>query len=415
MSPVAIPELNATPYKTSDLSALDWNLFPDGLKTSGQHPGIYELIPPYEEWPKSVSGPTLWKAEDYQNSPEKWTKPFTPEEIKELGEAADKFMASGMPLTGMKQELFPLPILGPYFKELRKEILDGRGFVLFRNVPVREWGNHKSAVAYMGLGTYFGYFTSQNSRGHVLGHVKDLGEDPTAKDRVRIYRTADKQFFHTDGTDLVGLLCMARALEGGESHIASTHNMYNVLQAERPDIVKLLVSPIWYFDRKGEVSEGEEPYFRSSVFYLEAPNPDDPKSERRVYARYDPNNITSLARFNSGPNAVIPPLSPEQLEALKVLEETANRLCLHMVLQPGDIQLVSNTHVVHDRTAYKDWPVGSVDEEGKPRIRRHLMRLWLATPEQEGGWRLVHPDSKEKKRGGVQVHDVPPICPLDAE
>lgn len=27
----------------------------------------------------------------------------------------------------------------------------------------------------MGLGTYFGYFTAQNGRGHVLGHVKDLG------------------------------------------------------------------------------------------------------------------------------------------------------------------------------------------------------------------------------------------------
>ena len=45
---------------------------------------------------------------------------------------------------------------------------------------------------YMGLGAYFGYFVSQNGRGHVLGHVKDLGEDATAKDRVRIYRTNAK-------------------------------------------------------------------------------------------------------------------------------------------------------------------------------------------------------------------------------
>ena len=34
-----------------------------------------------------------------------------------------------------------------------------------------------------------GYFVSQNGRGHVLGHVKDLGEDPTKIDKVRIYRT----------------------------------------------------------------------------------------------------------------------------------------------------------------------------------------------------------------------------------
>lgn len=47
-------------------------------------------------------------------------------------------------------------------------------------------------TAYMGLGAYFGYFVSQNGRGHVLGHVKDLGEDPTQKDKVRIYRTNAK-------------------------------------------------------------------------------------------------------------------------------------------------------------------------------------------------------------------------------
>lgn len=72
---------------------------------------------------------------------------------------------------------------------LRKELLDGRGFILFKGLPVTAWGNAKSAVAYMGLGTYLGYFVSQNSRGHVLGHVKDLGEDSTQIDKVRIYRT----------------------------------------------------------------------------------------------------------------------------------------------------------------------------------------------------------------------------------
>ena len=54
---------------------------------------------------------------------------------------------------------------------------------------MKDWGLHKSAVVYMGLGTYMGYFVSQNGRGHVLGHVKDLGEDPTQTDKVRIYRT----------------------------------------------------------------------------------------------------------------------------------------------------------------------------------------------------------------------------------
>ena len=82
-----------------------------------------------------------------------------------------------------------MPELAPYLEKLRLDLIDGKGFILFKGFPVQKWGNHKSAVAYMGLGTYLGYFVSQNGRGHVLGHVKDLGEDPTKTDRVRIYRT----------------------------------------------------------------------------------------------------------------------------------------------------------------------------------------------------------------------------------
>lgn len=74
-------------------------------------------------------------------------------------------------------------------QDLKKILVDGQGFFLFKGLPVTAWGLQKSATAYMGLGTHLGYFTSQNSRGHVLGHVKDLGEDPTQTDKVRIYRT----------------------------------------------------------------------------------------------------------------------------------------------------------------------------------------------------------------------------------
>lgn len=284
--------------------------------------------------------------------------------------------------------------------------------MLFEGLPVTEWGLHKSAVAYMGLGTYFGYFVSQNRLGHVLGHVKDVNEDPTQTHKVRIYRTNARQYFHTDAADLVGLLCMARALEGGESDIASTHAVFNLLQKEHPEVVEIFTKPIWYFDRKGEVSKDQEPWYKSAVFFMENdPNP----ATRRVWARFDPINVSSLSRFSTGPDAKIPPLSEAQLHAMACLEEAAKRLSLHMVLKPGDIQLITNTHVFHARTAYKDYPAGAVDEAGRLRPRRHLMRLWLSTPEIEGGWKLPFADSKEYKRAGIQVDDKPPTCPIDAE
>ncbi|EME39978.1 hypothetical protein DOTSEDRAFT_74740 [Dothistroma septosporum NZE10] len=390
---------------------IDRKVFPDGIKTSGQHNPIYELIRPYSEFPKEINGPTVWKAEDYRNNPERWTHGFSEEEIAELGTAADAFIASETPLAGMTKALFPVPKLDNFFEAVRNEIVNGKGFILFKNIPVQEWGLHKSAVAYMGLGAYFGYFVSQNGKGHVLGHVKDLGEDPTQKDKVRIYRTNAKQYFHTDGADLVGLLCMAKALEGGESDIVSTHHVFNTLQRENADVVETLVTPNWYFDRKGEQSEGEDPWYKSAIILRE----NDPQGSPRVWAKFDPNNVTSLARYNSGPDAKIPPLSDKQKHALQVFEETCSRLALHMILDPGDIQLLSNPHVFHARTAYKDYPPGTVDEHGRPRVRRHLMRLWLSVPEDEGGWKLPFHDSREKKRGGIQVNDHAPVCPIDAE
>ncbi|KAF2000329.1 Clavaminate synthase-like protein [Amniculicola lignicola CBS 123094] len=375
------------------------NIYPDGIKTSGQHPPLYHQLRPYSDFPKEITGPTVWNRDDYTHNPERWTHVFSGEEIEEISSAADKFIASKTPLTGISQANFQLPKFSTFLESLRQELLNGKGFILFKGFPTQEWGNSKSAVAYMGLGTYLGYFVSQNGRGHVLGHVKDLGEDSTQIDKVRIYRTNARQFFHADDSDLVGLLCVAKALEGGESDIVSSHHVWNILQKEHPDVAETLSKPNWYFDRKGETSKGEEEWIRAAVFYLETG--DNP----RVYSKWDPYYIRSLTRFSSA--GLIPPLSPEQEHAAQVLEDTCVRLSLHMILDIGDIQFLSNEHVLHARTAYKDYP--------PPAPRRHLMRLWLSTPEGEGGWKLPFHDNKEKKRGGIQVNDTPPVAPEDAE
>lgn len=279
---------------------------------------------------------------------------------------------------------------------------------------------HKTAVGYMGLGTYLGYFISQNGRGHVLGHVKDVGDDPTQIDKVRIYRTTARQFFHTDDGDVVGLLCVHRAAEGGESDIVSSHHVWNTLQREHPDVAALLAQPIWYFDRKGEVSDGQDEWTRQPVVYLEN------GGQGRVYTKWDPYYVRSLGRFSEAGR--VPPLSDEQVHALEVLEQTCLRLALHMILEVGDIQFLSNAHLLHARTEYKgeffffpylkERTVVSDKifiDHAPPAPRRHLLRLWLSTPETEGGWALPMPDSKEKKRGGVQVNNSAPTAPLDAE
>lgn len=203
----------------------------------------------------------------------------------------------------------------------------------------------------MGLGTYLGYFVSQNGRGHVLGHVKDVGDDATQIDKVRIYRTTARQYFHADDSDIVGLLCLHRAEEGGESDLVSVHAVWNQLQKEYPHVAKTLTEPIWYFDRKGETSVGQEEYIKTSIFYLEPTGADYPDSKGRVYCKWDPYYVKSLTRFSD--KGIIPALSEAQVEALETLEKVCNELALHMILEVGDIQFLSNAHILHARTAYR--------------------------------------------------------------
>ena len=136
------------------------NIFPDGIKTSGQHEPLYDQLRPYSSFPKEITGSTAWNKNDYTNNPERWTHQFSDNEVKEISDAADKFIASGTPLTGITKEKFQLPVFNKFLEPLRKELIDGKGFILFKGLPVTEWGNRKSAVAYMGLGTYLGVSSS---------------------------------------------------------------------------------------------------------------------------------------------------------------------------------------------------------------------------------------------------------------
>jgi Taurine catabolism dioxygenase TauD, TfdA family len=191
--------------------------------------------------------------------------------------------------------------------------------------------------------------------GHILGHVRDTGAD-AKNPNTRIYQTAERQTFHTDSSDVVGLLCIREAMEGGVSLLVSTTTIYNEMLRRRPDLVALMFDPI-ATDRRGEVPENEKPY-------LEIP----PLSWHAGFLTgfYQRQYIDSAQRF---PEALR--LTPAHIEALDLFDTLANDSSLHfgMQLQPGDMQFVYNHALLHDRTAFRDWP--------EARERRHLLRLWL--------------------------------------
>jgi len=99
------PSLVELPTSPSERShkPVPTTIFPDGIKTSGQHPPLHDELRPFEDFPEEIIGPTAWKTEDYVNAPERWIHHFTEEEIAEMSHTADVFLASGVPLTGISK------------------------------------------------------------------------------------------------------------------------------------------------------------------------------------------------------------------------------------------------------------------------------------------------------------------------
>ena len=309
-------------------------------------------LPPEIEDASAWYGPDLNKRTD-------WIERLSGDEIAEVEQAAKKLSAgakASTDLTSIGLDDFPLPALGPRLRSLLREVLNGRGFLLIKALPVARWTRREAALAFLGIGVHLGNLRLQNAAGHLLGHVKDLGrssDDPNA----RIYQTNERQTFHTDSCDVVGLLCLQPAKSGGLSSLVSSTTIFNEMRRRRPDLLRVLLDPI-ETDRRGEVPEGGKPYFSIPVFNWH---------EGFISAIYQRQYIESARRFDG-----VAPLNSLQLEALDLFDKLANDpdLNLTMELEPGDIQLVHNHTILHDRTAFEDYP--------EPERKRHLLRLWLA-------------------------------------
>ena len=136
-------------------------------------------------------------------------------------------------------------------ERLTPHLLSGLGFCILTGLPVPEWGYHKSAVAFIVISKLMGELRQQNAKGHILGHVVDLGlssSDPN----VRVYQTHERQTFHTDSCDVVALLCLQPAREGGISSVVSSETIYNEMIQSHPDLLQELLKPV-PTDRRGNI------------------------------------------------------------------------------------------------------------------------------------------------------------------
>ena len=85
-------------------------------------------------------------------------------------------------------------------------------------------------------------------------------------------------------------------------------------------------------------------------------------------------------------------------------------LRLNMWLEVGDLQFVHNHTILHDRTAYEDWP--------EPERKRHLLRLWIAADGARplsDAWLPRYGSVEVGRRGGIINKDTVLKTPMVAD
>jgi hypothetical protein len=298
-----------------------------------------------------------WRHQDVDDS-SLWIEKLSAPEVEELDAALRHARAKSDDLLDIGKEDFPLPTLGARLRRVEAELIDGRGFVLLRGIPRQRYDNDEMCLLYWGIGMHLGKPWPQNKRGHVLGDVTDQGkrpDDPTSRGN-EIGGIAFP--YHSDGSDLVGLMCLRTAKEGGTSTVCNAVAIHNHLVRTRPDLAAELYKPQPY-DFRGEQPEGGRGWYEVPVFT---------RWEDRLFVRYIRPYILASQRHADAPR--ITPLAEEAMQAVDRMT-TDVQYNVFMDFEPGDMQFVNNYHVLHARTAY-------VDDPATGRVR-HLKRLWLET------------------------------------
>ena len=297
---------------------------------------------------RKLSGSAVWKGADFEKD-DSWVHHLSAEEIGDIDRVMAGFDASGVTFPNVTAQDVHFDVLAPVLDNISHELEAGRGFALLRGLPVDRYSEDQIRLLYYAIGLHMGQPVMQNPKGDLLGLVMHVG-DETKKD-TRVYETNLYLPYHTDPSDVVGLLCLRRARSGGMSSLVSAAAIYNEILNRRPEWLGLFYRPFFYAHLGENIA--------SPIFSFH-----DGKLSCRYLRQY----------IELGHEMMNTPLSQTERNALDLFDEImmSPEMRIDMMMEPGDIQFANNYAVLHSRTAFEDDP--------DPALRRKKLRLWLKMP-----------------------------------
>mgnify|MGYP003576641896 CR=1 FL=1 len=297
-----------------------------------------------------ITGPAAWSGRDLDGDTT-WVHELSPEAADGLDAALAALRTQGLRFPNFRREDFPIGPLGRELPRFADELENGRGFLLLRGLPVHRYSDEELKSVYYGIGLHLGTPVRQNPRGDLLGEVMNVG-DANSK-HTRVYETNRYLPYHSDPSDVVGLLCVRKARHGGVSSLVSVARIYNEILAEHREYLALYYR-MFYFEHLCEPQPSLSPIFSHN--------------EGKLSCRY-------LRQYlELGHEITGVPLSRVEVEALDLFDRIMHDpgIRLDMLLEPGDLQFANNYAVLHSRTEFQDH-----EQEA---LRRRMLRLWLKMP-----------------------------------
>lgn len=327
---------------------------------------------------RPIQHPSAWRGVDVANDPA-WCVELTPSMVAEIERAVAGVQARGLDAGRFEASDFPLPTVDAVLRRCRDDVLNGRGFVLLRGLPVEGRDLDSVRSLYWGIGLRLGTPVTQNLRGDLMAEIMDRGLDVNALN-VKPSQTNAEQRPHTDPADMVALLCVRRPLSGGLSRIASSLAIYNEILAHHPEYLEVLYRG-FHHDLRGDASN-ESPH---GVTPHKIP----------VYRCRDGvvSSVFNASTIKDAQRRMPTGVPADEMAAVDHIVELAHRpdIQLEMDFRPGDMQLLNNHTVLHWRTAFAD----GADESRK----RLLYRFWINVP----GARPVDPEMAAGYITGAQT------------
>jgi hypothetical protein len=295
-----------------------------------------------------IDHPSAWTGAQLGGK-EALTYRLTAEELAAIDECLAR--TAGRGLHEVKAPEFDHPALDGLLARLLDNMMNGRGLILLAGLSRERYNDEQLERIYWGLGTHWGKPAVQSVYGDVMGYVQAAENDPYA----RAYRSSEELFFHCDTYELVGLMCVQKAPEGGMSKMASTLAVHNALLQTKPDLLEPLYEG--YYLGPPELQHSEYPVtdVKTPVFCYR---------DGLVSCTYAPFMIRQAAKVRGED---LPKGLAEALIAIEnILRDPSIQLAFH--LEPGEVMFWQNFTNTHARTQFKN----------SAERKRKLLRLWLA-------------------------------------